>query len=128
MTSHTEIDSRLEADRELIIAATTYRSGNDSIGSVYMGGMAMSMLGAIIGHGGWHDDRRLADVIRAAPRAKIDKALEHCKSIIDYMQAHPVEKCPCCGAIRPAKAAAPAMSPAELDAARRAHEQDWDAA
>lgn len=69
-----ETDAQLAADRELIIAATTYRSGNDSCGSVYMGGMAMSMLGHIVGHGGWKDDRRLNDVIRAAPRAKIDKA------------------------------------------------------
>ena len=60
------------------------------------------MLERIVGHGGWNDKRPLDDVIRAAPRSRVDKALKHCESIIAYMQALPVDRCPCCGAIRAA--------------------------
>jgi len=91
----------IEQKRDLIRAALSYRSGQDSINSVYMGSMAtfsaMGALGERYGFGNL--ERGLAN----ASEDQIDACLKVCKRTIDYMLKHPTSKCPCCGQIVPAK-------------------------
>lgn len=85
----------LSADtkRDLIKAASEYRSGSDSCNSVYMGGMAQSMLWRAIGPAG----------LTGASEKQLNAGLSVCASYIKYMREHPTKKCPCCGQIVHAK-------------------------
>lgn len=86
--------------RQLILGASTYRSGEDSCNSIYMGGMAHSMLRHALG--GTNMDN--LDVLLAKASDKhLDRALEVCASYIKTMRENPVRKCPCCGQIVSAK-------------------------
>jgi hypothetical protein len=85
------------ADRVLIRAAAAYRSGNDSINSVYMGSAAKADLCRILGANYGRGD--FDECLARADRATLDRALDYCSRTIEYMQAHPVKTCPTCGAI-----------------------------
>lgn len=92
-----------EKMRSLIAAAAAYRSGNDSINTVYMGSMATASLYAALGlrYGQPGFNERLA----AADRPMLERAFAVCSNIIEYMQKHPTRKCPCCGGIVSGRAA-----------------------
>jgi len=98
-----------------IKAATEYRSGNDRCNSVYMGGMAHAMLVRALG--GRYGHSLYDDLLAAATDAQIDAALDVCSSYIAFMRKNPVAKCPCCGAIVPAKEAG---GSAQVDAQKEA--------
>lgn len=88
---------------QLILAVVEYRSGEGLINTVYMGGIARSMLHHALGGSYQHD--ALDDLLLRASDAQIDAGLDVCKSYIEYMRNHPTEKCPCCGQIRPKEGA-----------------------
>lgn len=86
--------------KEAIIFATTYRSGEDSCGSVYMGGMAHSKLKYIL-HKGYVRDRSgsLEGALAQVDRDTLLEAYEH---VVPYIRAalkHGTRHCPCCASI-----------------------------
>lgn len=89
--------------RGLILQASNYRSGQDSVNSVYMGGMATSMMRHALGESGGAmllaQRRKLSDLLLDASTPQLDKALDVCAWVIKYMREHPTVKCPCCGQI-----------------------------
>lgn len=87
--------------RNLIRAASQYRSGEDSCNSVYMGGMAHAMLRRALGGGGYDG---LDDLLAAANDARLNAGLYVCSSYIETMRRYPTKKCPCCGQIVSAEA------------------------
>jgi uncharacterized membrane protein len=88
----------IEDDRALILAAAKYRSGNDSCNAFYMGSMATCELYFILGAPGL-PNIPLENILAKATPAQIEKAKTYAKPYIDYMIAHPVKVCPCCGQI-----------------------------
>ena len=88
---------QLEDDKALILGASRYRSGVDSIGSVYMGSHATA--GVIHRLGGKYGKDGIEDLLKAATPEQVAVTKEYAQSYITYMLAHPVKKCPCCGQI-----------------------------
>lgn len=94
------VDERIQ----LICMAASYRSGQDSCNSVYMGGMAHSGLCRILRIDYSDPDRMsykdaLEWHVKAGDEDRVNKALEHCIFYISYAMGHPVTKCPTCGSI-----------------------------
>lgn len=85
----------------LIKAAVNYRSGTDSVGSVYMGSLSVGRLHHVLG--GSYSKDALDDLLDKATVVQLDAGLEVCLRYIKYMREHPTEKCPCCGQIVSAK-------------------------
>lgn len=81
---------------DLIKKASTYRSGADSINTVYMGSMAMSSLKRSLG--GFHDDS-LDLLLINATEGQLRAALRECQPYIKTMIKKPTAPCPCCGQI-----------------------------
>lgn len=82
---------------KLILAATEYRSGEDSCGSVYMGSIAHAGLSAIFRRP--YGTCVYKEVIPLASDDQINAGLFKVANIIKYMREHPKKKCPCCGQI-----------------------------
>lgn len=94
----------LAGDRELIRQALKYRSGSDSIGSVYMGSMATARVYHLLNLSyGFTERAEFDKALDSADRETIDKILEVCRSVIEYMQKHPTTRCPLCGNITSVK-------------------------
>ncbi len=92
-----EMEMKLESDKADIIAALDYRSGPDSCNSLYLGSMATHSIcqafGGSLGDVGFD----LRKAIKDGTRRQVDKALESCASVIEYMKKHPTGRCPTCG-------------------------------
>jgi hypothetical protein len=86
---------------DLIKRSSTYRSGSDSCNSVYMGGMATSML--IHALGGAYGRDSVDNLIGWATEDQLNKALDVCAPYIDTMESAPTKSCKCCGQIVPDK-------------------------
>ncbi len=85
----------MRADLKAVI---NYRSGENSIGSVYLGGHAMAALLRCIG--GKYGDFKgppVEELIDCATEAQLTAACASVAHTIEFMKKHPVEKCPCCG-------------------------------
>jgi hypothetical protein len=86
---------------KILLDVTTYRSGEDQIGSVYMGGLAHASLQVALG---WPNDparRPYAVLIPGVSDDRIARGIEAVIHTIQYMLNNPREKCPCCGQITP---------------------------
>lgn len=90
----------LEQKRDRLTQAIAYRSGPDSCNSVYLGGMHLARLTMFLGGNMWS---KMDELIASASEKNIDRCLEDIKSHLEYMDRHPVKKCPCCGGIVSAK-------------------------
>lgn len=90
------MSSQLDQDKADIIAALDYRSGPDSVNSLYLGSMAVGMICHAVGIK-YSDPVDRREAIHNATREQIDKALEACVAVIAHMKAHPTETCPTCG-------------------------------
>lgn len=80
-----------------IIAALSYRSGADSVNSVYMGGMATAGVYSEVGLRYGHDSQE--DLIAALHKAsdkRLIAAFMRCRWVIEYMERNPRKVCPCC--------------------------------
>ena len=92
---------KMERDKELIRRAMVYRSGSDSCNSMYMGSMSTARLYYILGlkYGDVGFDEALED----ATRKQLDKLLEACDNIIEYMKKYPMKRCSHCGQVMSAR-------------------------
>ncbi len=86
----------IDEKRQLVVDAAKYRSGEDSIGSFYMGGMAIA--GVTRRLGGTYGIR-ISKLVETATEKQIDNTIDYVFHYIDYMQKHPVGHCPQCGQI-----------------------------
>ena len=86
---------RMEKE-QLILGVSIYRSGTDSVNSVYLGSYGHSSLQHALGRPA---DVSYSDWIPQASDEQIDKALAKTWPTIKYMKANPVKRCPCCGQI-----------------------------
>ena len=53
-------------------------------------------LTAILGGSMWDP---LRDLVKAATESKLDKCLKESKHYLEFMDANPIKKCPCCGSV-----------------------------
>jgi hypothetical protein len=86
---------------KILLDVTTYRSGENQIGSVYMGGLAHASLKAALG---WPNDparRPYAVLIPGVSDDRIARGIEVVIHTIQYMLDNPRANCPCCGQIAP---------------------------
>jgi hypothetical protein len=84
--------------RKLILAAKDYQSGEGLMNTVYMGSMEIAALCRAIG-GKYGDGISYAEQLTKCSKKQIDDAIQVCMHTIEYMWAHPVGNCPCCGQI-----------------------------
>lgn len=92
---------KLTNQRKLILDATKYRSGADSINSVYMGSMALASLYCALGKQYGRDSLEIA--IATASEIQIQAALKICAPYIEYMIKYPTKHCQTCGNIMPSR-------------------------
>ncbi|MCP4489303.1 MAG: hypothetical protein GY820_18625 [Gammaproteobacteria bacterium] len=85
---------------QLILAAKNYQSGEGLLNTVYMGGLAIESLRSAL-NTNWRDETPWAAILEKATDKQLDDALQICMHTIEYMWAHPVSNCPCCGQIVP---------------------------
>lgn len=88
----------LKQKRKDLVAVWFYRSGEDSIGSVYLGSLVKTKILKILDAG---DDLSFYEKVRAANEEKVEKAYALVASTINYMHDHPMRRCPLCGQIQP---------------------------
>lgn len=84
--------------QNLLIKATSYRSGEGLLNTVYMGGMAHASLRRVLGDT-YPGTKSYAELIRSVDEKTLNCGLLTVAHTIDYMLAHPTKKCPCCGQI-----------------------------
>jgi len=89
----------LAQDKQTILDAMAYRSGESLINTVYLGSLATAGLYATLGIAYGRSDFKAA--LEKADQKTVDKLLEQCQSIISYMRKYPTKKCPHCGQIMP---------------------------
>ena len=82
----------------LLMAATTYRSGEDSCNSVYMGSMAHAGLMHALG-GRYGQPPGYSVLIPPSSSTMLDAGIKSAIHTIEYMIANPRKPCPCCGRI-----------------------------
>lgn len=92
-----------DALRELVRGAIRYRSGPDSINTVYLGSMAQMRLFTILRLSYSRDTwESFNAALKVATRDRLLKMVDVCKWVIEFMQKNPMRTCPCCGQIIPA--------------------------
>lgn len=85
----------LIAKKELILAASEYRSGPGDIGTVYMGSLAMGGLIGVLG--GKYGKDSLHDLLVTATPAQLDLAFERIWPYWHSMKTRPMKRCEHCG-------------------------------
>jgi hypothetical protein len=83
----------------LILACSEYRSGENDINTVYMGGLATSRLIRILG--GRYGQDSVSALVNAATDATLLQAFDVCAPVYSHMIKNPVGRCECCSQIIP---------------------------
>lgn len=98
------IEEILALDRQkkinILLAATTYKSAEDSCNSLYMGSMAHASLHRKLGMS-YPSRLSYKDVLenKETKDESIDGAIRQLENFILYIIDHPVASCPCCGQV-----------------------------
>lgn len=94
-----EINAKPRPEREaLLLAATTYRSGNDSCNSVYMGGMAHHSLRLAL-RDPYPNKMSYAELIPTVSDKCLEAGIKAAIHTIEYMLRNPRDICPRCGSV-----------------------------
>lgn len=98
-----EIETWSRKRREnLLLKATKYHSSEDRCNSVYMGGMAHAGLRRALGYPALMPPMKpYEELLKIVDDETLNKGIRYSMHTIEYMLAHPVSKCPCCGQITP---------------------------
>lgn len=82
----------------VLLAATKYRSGEDSCNSVYMGGMGHTSLRQALGDS-YPNKHSYEELVAIVSDKILNKGIMTAMHTIEYMLANPRRTCPCCGQI-----------------------------
>lgn len=87
-----------EDQEKVLLAAASYRSGENACGSIYMGGMAHAQLRHALGDG-YPGTKTYAELISTVPGTVLKGAIRCAMHTIEYMLHNPRKAYPCCGQI-----------------------------
>lgn len=82
----------------VLLAATKYRSSEDSCNSIYMGGMTHTVLRGVLGDS-YPNKHSYEELVTTVSDDVLNKAIMVAMHTIEYMLANPRKTCPCCGQI-----------------------------